>query len=353
MGGGCKVGATRWWWVLALMAVALYAAWNLFGRAHLEWRESRQLLASFPYGDGVHDVGRWVGVDGRFHGPLSFAVGGGTVAIADTYHQRVLWHPLARADAPWAARSVPEAMLSSIAWDGSRQAWLVADDHVHQLWVVRADGAHPGIRLAGVPGTTVAWQQLMISPTAVYVAWTTVGAGQFLTALSRYRTNGRSQLVAAWGQTQRGEWEPPGRPLIRVPATSYALGEGGRIYVEEPTSQPATVVLWEFSATGQPLAHWRVRLPGVVLVSRLVGEALGQVYLGVNLGVAGERARIYVAAPREPVGLRLTLPPPRDLLHTYVRVGLHGTLYWAVSTARNYQIWADRRHLVSTGGMHL
>ncbi len=325
----------------------------MFGRTHLEWRDSRQLLASLPYGDGVHDVGRWMGVDGRPHGPLSFAVGGGQVGIADTYHQRVLWHPLAQANAPWTARSVPEAMLSSIAWDSSRRGWVVADDRAHQLWVVRADGAKQGIRLSGMPGTTVAWQQLMISPTAVYVAWTTVGAGQFRTALARYRTNGRSQLVAAWGQTQLGEWHPRSRPLIRVAATSYTLGEGGRIYVEAPTSQPAMVVLWEFSATGQPLAHWRVQLPGVVLVSRLVGEALGHVYLGVNLGVAGQAARLYVAAPRQPVRLRLTLPPPRDLLHTYVRVGPHGTLYWAVSTATRYQIWADRRHQVSTGGLHL
>ena len=347
------MGTARWWWVLALLAAALYVAWHLFGRGHRVWRVSRQLLASLPYGGGVHDVGRWVGVDGRLHGPLSFAVGDGRVGIADTYHQRVLWHPLGRPNAPWTARSVPEAMLSSIAWDGSRRGWLVADDHAHQLWVVRTDGAKPGIRLAGQPGTTVAWQQLMVSSTAVYVAWTTVGAGQFRTALSRYRTNGRSQLVAAWGQTQLGEWEPPGRPLIRVPATSYTLGEGGRLYAEAPTSEPAQVALWEFSATGQPLAHWSVRLPGVVLVSRLVGEALGQVYLGVNLGVRGERARIYAAAPREPMQLRLTLPPPRELLHTYVRVGDSGTLYWVASTARAYQIWADSRHQVFTGGLHL
>lgn len=347
------MGAARWWWVLVLVATALYAAWNVFGRSHLVWRESRQLVASLPYGDGVHDVGRWVGVDGRLHGPLSFAVGGGQVGITDTYHQRVLWHPLARADAPWTARSVPEAMLSSIAWDTTRRGWLAADDRARQLWVVRADGAKRGIRLAGMPGTTVAWKQLMISPTAVYVAWTTVGAGQFRTALSRYRTNGRSQLVAAWGQTQLGEWHPPGRPLIRVAAISYTLGQGGRIYVEAPTSQAAMVVLWEFSATGQAVAHWNVKLPGVVLVSRLVGEALGQVYLGVNLGVAGQAARLYTAAPRQPARLRLTLPPPRELLHTYVRVGPHGTLYWAVSTASHYQIWADRRRQVSTGGLHL
>lgn len=347
------VARTWWWWGLVLLAAALYAMWSVYGRARLEWRDTRQLVVSLPYGDGVHDVGRWVGVDGRRYGPLSFAVGGGQVAIADTYHERVLWHPLERAGAPWTTRSVPESMLSSIAWDSTRRGWLVADDRAHQLWVVREAGATPGIRLAAVPGTTLAWQQLMVSPTAVYVAWTAVGAGQFRTALARYRANGRAQLVAAWGQTQLGEWHPAGRTLIRVAATSYMLGEGGRIYAESPTSQPGTVALWEFSATGQPLAEWRVRLPGGVLASRLVGAAQGQVYLGVNLGIAGEWARIYAAAPREPVQLRLTLPPPRELLHTYVRVGAHGTLYWAISTARDYQIWAGSRRQVSTGGLHL
>ncbi len=351
--GGQAVGARRWGLVLALVAAGGIAVAWLLARPQVEWRESRVLVASLPYGDGVHDVGRWVGVDGRLHGPLSFAVGGGQVGITDTYHQRVLWHPLARADAPWTARSLPEAMVSSIVWDAARGGWLVADSRTHVIWVVRGTGAVPAMHLATAPGTTVVWEQLMAAPHAVYVAWTAVGAGQFVTALSRYRRSGRAQLVAAWGQTQQGEWEPPVRPLIRGTATSYAVGAGGRIYLLSPTSRPAAVSLAEFTAAGQPLSHWIVHVPGVVQVSRLVGEALGQVYLGVNLGVPNVPARIYATAPGEPPRLELTLPPTRELLHTYVRVGANGTLYWVVSTPQRYEIWAQRRSRVAAKGLHL
>jgi len=342
---------TTWWWFLVIGGV-IYGAWHWLAAPHQTWRVTERLVASLPYGNGLSAVGRRMGIDGREYGPLSFAVGNGELAIADTYHRRLLWRPEGRLRASWTVRALPDSLIGDVAWDGYRDAWVAADSRSVTIWLVRAAGVKPDIRIVSPEGMSLAWDQVMVASGMVYLAWTEVGTGRFVAGLTRYRSNGRSTLVAGWGQTLDGAWVPEIPPLIHQPALSYLVGNGGRIYLELPMADPHRVELAEFSADGQELARWSFYTPSVIMASRLVGAEGGEVFVAINTGIMGQSAKVYSTAFNRPPTLQLTLPPPRVLLHTYVRVGAHGTLYWAVSTAQAYQVWSQRRRLVTTGGLH-
>lgn len=343
---------TKWWWAFVLLGAGV-ALWQWALSPRETWQVANRLVISMRYGNGLTDVGRWAGLDGTEYGPLSFAAADGRVAILDTYHRRVMWRSLPPRRGRWTVRSVPESLLADIAWDPDRGGWLVADNGSQSIWLVRPSSSRAVLTLPARNGTMLAWEQLFVTHGSVYVAWTRVGQGLFESGLSQYRPNGRAHLVAAWGQTRTGEWTPALPVLIHVPAAGYAVSPGGRIYVEVPGTNPHRIELMEFGAAGNTLGKWSVTIRETIESSQLIGAASGNVYLGVNLGLVAQRGFVYETQPDKPAVLQLVLPKPSELLHTYVRVGPHDTLYWAVSTARTYQIWARQRRQVLTGGFHL
>jgi hypothetical protein len=343
---------TKWWWVVVVLGVAV-ALRQLLWTPRAIWQVTNRLVVSVRYGGGLTDVGRWTGLDGTEYGPLSFAIADGRVAIIDTYHHRVMWRALGGGHRRWTVRSVPESLLADIAWDPDRGGWLVADNNSRSIWLVRRTSSQPALTLPVRSGTTLAWEQLFATHGSVYVAWTRVGQGLLESGLSQYRPNGRAHLVAAWGQTRTGEWAPALPVLIRVPAVAYTVSPGGRIYVEVPGTSPHRIELMEFGATGNALAKWSVTIQDTIESSELVGAAEGRVYLGVNVGVLGQQGLVYETRAGHPAVLQLVLPSPREVLHTYVRVGPGDTLYWAVSKGQTYQIWSRQRRQVLTGGFHL
>ncbi|AEJ38439.1 hypothetical protein TPY_0224 [Sulfobacillus acidophilus TPY] len=296
------------------------------------WKvEAGPTVVNLPLGTAA---GKAVGLDGRVYGPLTFAVGAQGLAVADTYHEQLLWF----GRGPVTRRALPGMLVEDMVMtpDGVP---LVADNRGSAIWRVGAPRTTPLIKFAATRGYTEAIWHMGVTTDHLYVEYVRLGRGGFSVRLDEYRLSGQFVRQVALTQSGRqGSWLPLAGLPISAPVRTFVAGGNGVLYVEPALADGATPVIQLYRSNGQYLGQVTVQAGEPIQHLDLLGvNHEGWLYLGVNLTEA-HRARVLIITSR---GTPVTEFPVRAVAlyaATYGRVTPNGTLYLDQSTATRYRL---------------
>lgn len=345
------------WGVVVLVAVAGLALALMRWRTEYSWQTESRVVVSVPFGTGSGMVAKAAGLDGQTYGPLAFAVGGGHLAILDTYHQRIVWGPpeSVGVDRPsvapsgrdvfnhWSSALLRETVPEDVLWAPQSHAWLVADNQNLMVWSVQSPRAHPLIQLVARRGWTESIWHMAVGPRYghIYLEVVAFGQGGFFLAVREYTSHGHFVRNVAESLSQNGQRLKSlvNGELLSVPVRSFAIGPGGEIYVELPALSTHLRQILEYSRKTHTTTTVDVRSPVPIEESQLMGvSAQGLIYLGINLGHQHHNGWVLVARMNGAPATIVKVPATPVRAAVYGRVGDNGSLYLVENTASRYQV---------------
>lgn len=319
--------------IVGLLLCLILAALSGFHRISVISLQAGRWVAKVPFGSSSHDAGRETGIDGRVYGPLTFATNGKVTAIADTYHQRLIYVQ----HGTMQSRSLAGAMVEDMSVSRSGQV-LFADNRALTLWLVGAKTTQKVVSIPHISGYTEAVWRVSLAPKhRILVEWVRFGHGIFATHLDEYTTRGRFVRSLAESRLSREGLQPLIGNSMASSIKNFQVAPDGNIYVE-PEAISSERVIRIYGHSGLLLGQVIIRSPVRVYRNDFLGiNRRGWIYLAVNIDVA-HKARVLVVDGQGQVIADARIAAIPVYAATYGRVLPSGVLYLDQSTPQEYRI---------------
>ena len=334
-----RVPSRAKFWVMGFIVLAILVGISGFRRVQVTTYESPGVVVKLPFGNGTDAAGRAAGIDGRMYGPLTFAVHGHMIAVADTYHERLLvFRHGHMTEIP-----APGKMIEDIAISARNQI-VAADNRQLTVWSFEHRRAQPIVQFSGSKGYTDALWHIALEPRQrILVERLRFGHGTFQARIDEYSMKG--QLIRSLAEARAGRHgalDPLGTSSISLPIQNLQVAPDGHVYLEPMPLAGSSRTVRIYQQDGMPLGELIVQSPEKILRSDFLGvDARGRVYMVINMDVP-HKARVLVAEPDGHLVADIHVPAVPVYAASYGRVLPSGEFYLDDSTASTYRIRSYR-----------